>query len=60
MQNVAGGGHSEGLFEAWSNLYWKFAVAMDSANRNDTEFLEEFWYPISALDLKASDGLKIV
>ena len=40
-----GGGHPEGLFEAWSNLYWRFAVAMDSANRNDMEFLKEFWYP---------------
>lgn len=40
-----GGGHPEGLFEAWSNLYWRFAVAMDAVNRNDTEFLKDFWYP---------------
>jgi predicted dehydrogenase len=40
-----GGGHPEGLFEAWSNLYWRFAVAMDAANRNDSEFLKDFWYP---------------
>lgn len=40
-----GGGHPEGLFEAWSNLYWRFAVAMDAANRKDSEFLKDFWYP---------------
>lgn len=40
-----GAGHPEGLFEAWSNLYWRFAVAMDAANRNDKEFLKDFWYP---------------
>ena len=40
-----GGGHPEGLFEAWSNLYLRFALAMDAANRNDTEFLKDFWYP---------------
>lgn len=40
-----GGGHPEGLFEAWSNLYYRFAIAMDAANRNDTEFLKDFWYP---------------
>jgi predicted dehydrogenase len=40
-----GGGHPEGLFEGWSNLYWRFAVAMDAANRYDTAFLKDFWYP---------------
>lgn len=37
-----GGGHAEGLFEAWSNLYTKFAKAM-YAKDNDQEFNE--WYP---------------
>ncbi|MBJ7221030.1 MULTISPECIES: Gfo/Idh/MocA family protein [unclassified Brenneria] len=40
-----GGGHPEGLFEAWSNLYRRFAIAMDAANRGDKAFLDGFWYP---------------
>jgi len=40
-----GGGHPEGLFEAWSNLYARFARAMDAANRGDFDFLKTFWYP---------------
>ena len=28
-----GAGHPEGLFEAWSNLYYRFALAMDAADR---------------------------
>lgn len=40
-----GGGHVEGLFESWSNLYRRFAIAMDAANRNDDDFLKDFWYP---------------
>ena len=27
-----GGGHPEGLFEAWSNLYSRFALAMTAAD----------------------------
>ena len=37
-----GGGHPEGLFEAWSNLYSRFARAMDAADRGENV---EFWYP---------------
>lgn len=40
-----GGGHPEGLFEAWSNLYRRFAIAMDAADRDDKAFLKDFWYP---------------
>ncbi|NUU68949.1 Gfo/Idh/MocA family oxidoreductase [Enterobacteriaceae bacterium BIT-l23] len=40
-----GAGHPEGLFEAWSNLYRRFAVAMDASDRGDTDFLAQFWYP---------------
>lgn len=40
-----GGGHPEGLFEAWSNLYRRFAQAMDATDRNDASFLSDFWYP---------------
>lgn len=38
-----GAGHAEGLFEAWSNLYTRFALAMDAADRGET--LDNTWYP---------------
>lgn len=38
-----GGGHPEGLFEAWSNLYTRFAKAMAAVDRGET--LEDVWYP---------------
>lgn len=37
-----GGGHPEGLFEAWSNLYGRFARAMEAASKNQSI---DFWYP---------------
>lgn len=40
-----GGGHSEGLFESWSNLYYRFAQAIDARERGDEEFLKDFWLP---------------
>ncbi|MCM2462402.1 Gfo/Idh/MocA family oxidoreductase [Pseudomonas sp. CG7] len=40
-----GGGHPEGLFEAWSNLYRRFALAMDAANRGESETLAALRYP---------------
>ncbi|EMM1611731.1 Gfo/Idh/MocA family oxidoreductase [Raoultella ornithinolytica] len=40
-----GGGHPEGLFEAWSNLYRRFALAMEATDRDDAAFLKDFWYP---------------
>ena len=40
-----GGGHVEGLFESWANLYRRFALAMDACDRGDEEFLKDFWYP---------------
>ncbi|QDY40719.1 Gfo/Idh/MocA family protein [Candidatus Pantoea soli] len=40
-----GGGHAEGLFEAWANLYRRFALAMDATDRGDHAFLRDFWYP---------------
>ncbi|MFP3043727.1 Gfo/Idh/MocA family oxidoreductase [Treponema primitia] len=39
------GGHPEGLFESWSNLYRRYAVAIDAAARKDYEFLKNYWYP---------------
>lgn len=38
------GGHAEGLFEAWSNLYRRFAVAMAAASDAEAEY-GDFWYP---------------
>ncbi|MBU8787297.1 Gfo/Idh/MocA family oxidoreductase [Bacillus glycinifermentans] len=38
-----GGGHPEGLFEAWSNLYTRFAKAIAAAERRD--WREDLWYP---------------
>ncbi|GGE16006.1 oxidoreductase [Aureimonas endophytica] len=40
-----GGGHPEGLFEAWSNLYDRFAIAMEASDRGDTARLAALRYP---------------
>jgi predicted dehydrogenase len=40
-----GPGHPEGLFEAWANLYGRFALAMDAADRGDAERLADLRYP---------------
>jgi predicted dehydrogenase len=37
-----GGGHPEGLFEAWSNLYTKFAKAIDLTDKGEKI---NFWIP---------------
>lgn len=39
-----GGGHPEGLLEAWSNLYRHFAIAMGAADRRGEVLLTDFWY----------------
>lgn len=52
-----GGGHPEGLFEAWSNLYLRFGLAMDRANQGGKVGEEDFWYP----DVRAGyEGVKWV
>ena len=38
-------GHPEGLFEAWSNLYYRFAMAMDATDRGDKALLATIHYP---------------
>jgi predicted dehydrogenase len=38
-------GHPEGLFESWANLYRRFAIAMDAANRKDYDSIKDLWYP---------------
>lgn len=40
-----GGGHGEGLFESWSNLYYRFAQAIEARERGDEAFLKDFWLP---------------
>ncbi len=40
-----GAGHPEGLFEAWANLYYRFAVAMDATDRGDAARLASIRYP---------------
>ena len=37
-----GGGHPEGLFEAWCNLYGRFAIAMEAMDKGEKV---DFWYP---------------
>lgn len=52
-----GGGHPEGLFEAWSNLYMRFGMAMDRATRGGKIGEEDFWYP----DVRAGyEGVRYV
>ena len=54
VEDRIGGGHAEGLFEAWSNLYRRFAVAMESADLGINEY-GDFWYPSV---VEAANGVK--
>lgn len=42
-----GGGHAEGLFDAWANLYRRFGIAMDRVNHGEKveAVMEELWFP---------------
>ena len=40
-----GAGHPEGLFEAWANLYYRFAMAMEASDRGDQARLANIRYP---------------
>lgn len=52
VEDRIGGGHAEGLFDAWANLYRRFAIAMGNA---DSSEYGDFWYP----DVKAgANGVK--
>ena len=46
-QDRMGGGHAEGLFEAWANLYRRFGTAMDRVNRGERagEVMDNLWFP---------------
>jgi predicted dehydrogenase len=43
--NRIGGGHAEGFFESWANLYHRFALAMAAADCGDQATLDGLWYP---------------
>ncbi|MEE4996978.1 Gfo/Idh/MocA family oxidoreductase [Pseudomonas alliivorans] len=45
LDDRIGGGHPEGLFEAWSNLYYRVALAMDATARGDAATLQSLRYP---------------
>ncbi|GGO89538.1 oxidoreductase [Marinobacterium nitratireducens] len=55
--NRIGAGHAEGFFESWANLYYRFALAMDAADRCDTATLDTLWYP--GIDA-GIDGVRLV
>lgn len=40
-----GGGHPEGYFESWSNLYHRFALVFRAMDDDDRETAERIWYP---------------
>lgn len=40
-----GAGHPEGLFEAWANLYTRFAMAMEATDAGDAARLATLRYP---------------
>lgn len=40
-----GGGHAEGFFESWANLYHRFGLAIDAMQRDDQQALDGLWYP---------------
>ena len=40
-----GAGHPEGLFEAWSNLYARYAIVIEAKNEGDLAALDGLHYP---------------
>lgn len=43
--NRIGGGHPEGFFESWANLYHRYALAMQAMDKRDLATLENLWFP---------------
>ncbi len=43
--NRIGGGHAEGLFESWANLYHRFGLAMNAKIVGDESLAENLWFP---------------
>ncbi|SKA56343.1 Gfo/Idh/MocA family protein [Enterovibrio nigricans] len=55
--NRQGGGHAEGFFESWANIYHRYSLAIDAFERGDSDFLETHWYP----DINGGiEGVKLV
>jgi predicted dehydrogenase len=40
-----GGGHAEGLFESWANIYHRFALAVQAKVSGDESLAKGMWYP---------------
>lgn len=40
-----GGGHAEGYFESWANLYHRFALVFNATERNDQATVDNIWIP---------------
>ncbi len=52
VEDRIGGGHAEGLHDAWANIYRRFALAMGNADKSE---YGDFWFP----DVKAgAQGVK--
>lgn len=45
LDDRIGSGHPEGLFEAWANLYNRFAIAMEATDAGDSERLAKIRFP---------------
>ena len=43
--NRIGGGHAEGLFKSWANLYHRYGLAMHAKIVGDDSLAENLWYP---------------
>ncbi|MBF4301241.1 Gfo/Idh/MocA family protein, partial [Vibrio anguillarum] len=43
--NRIGGGHAEGYFESWANLYHRFALVMNAIDHGDKQTAQKMWYP---------------
>ena len=43
--NRIGGGHAEGLFESWANLYHRYGLAIQAKIIGDDSLAENLWYP---------------
>lgn len=43
--NRIGGGHAEGLFESWANLYHRYGLAIHAKMVGDESLAEGLWYP---------------
>lgn len=51
-----GGGHAEGLFESWANIYTRFALEIDHRNNNEGSS-SPLWYPNADAGI---DGVRLL